>query len=166
MWYYSFALLNRVTKDERWRICLDKISVYYDPAELEELYSRTPYNLKKDLKDIDEDTMVEIAEELANEIKEGLDRPPTAVALRWGLKRKVACAKIRTVDVARDSGKSGGYRCIVLVDYVNKSAFLLNIYRHGHGEKDNIDRKSQNKLNKLVDEYTASLEEQAKKQPV
>ena len=145
---------------------MDKISVYHDPTELEELYSRTPYNLKKDLKDIDRETINQIAEEIANEIKKGIDRPPTSVALRWGLKRKVACAKIRTVDVARDSGKSGGYRCIVLVDYVNKSAFLLHLYRHGHGEKDNIDKKSQNMLNKLVDEYTTSLDEQIKKQPV
>ena len=42
--------------------------VYYDPAALEELCRRTPYNLKKDLKNIDEQTRQEIAEELANEI--------------------------------------------------------------------------------------------------
>ena len=166
LWYYLHTLFNRAARDERWRICLNKISVYCDPAGLEELHSRTPYNLRKDLKDIDDDTIAQIAEELGNEIKEGLNRPPTAVALRWGKNRKAACAKIRTVDVARDSGKSGGYRCIVLVDYVNNSAFLLHLYRHGHGENDNIDRKSRNMLDKLVDEYSASLEQQAKKQLV
>ena len=41
--------------------------VYYDPAALEELCRRTPYNLKKDLKNIDEQTRQEIAEELAND---------------------------------------------------------------------------------------------------
>ena len=91
--------------------------VYYDPAALEELCRRTPYNLKKDLKNIDEQTRQEIAEELANEIYLGLDRPPTAVSLHWGRKRQATCAKIRVVDVRRDAGKSNGYRCIVLVDY-------------------------------------------------
>ena len=33
--------------------------VYYDPAALEELCRRTPYNLKKDLKNIDEQTRQE-----------------------------------------------------------------------------------------------------------
>ena len=103
-------------------------SVYYDPAALEELGSRTPYNLKKDLKGLDEHTRVQIAEEVANEIKKGLDRPHVAVALHWGKNRKAACAKIRTIDVARDSGKSGGYRCIVLVDYVNNCALFCYIY--------------------------------------
>ena len=87
--------------------------VYYDPAALEELCRRTPYNLKKDLKNIDEQTRQEIAEELANEIYLGLDRPPTAVSLHWGRKRQATCAKIRVVDVRRDAGKSNGYRSIM-----------------------------------------------------
>lgn len=49
--------------------------------------------------------------------------------------------KIRVLDVARDAGKSNGYRCIVLVDYVNNAVFLLHLYRHGHGESDNITLK-------------------------
>ena len=73
--------------------------VYYDPAALEELCRRTPYNLKKDLKNIDEQTRQEIAEELANEIYLGLDRPPTAVSLHWGRKRQATCAKIMCTAV-------------------------------------------------------------------
>ena len=132
--------------------------VYYDPATLEELCRRTPYNLKKDLKNIDE--------ELANEIYLGLDRPPTAVSLHWGRKRQATCAKIRVVDVRRDAGKSNGYRCIVLVDYVHSSAFLLHIYRHAHGEAENISRSDRNQLDGLVDEYERSLEAmQAEEKP-
>lgn len=140
--------------------------VYYDPAALEELCRRTPYNLKKDLKNIDEQTRQEIAEELANEIYLGLDRPPTAVSLHWGRKRQATCAKIRVVDVRRDAGKSNGYRCIVLVDYVHSSAFLLHIYRHAHGEAENISRSDRNQLDGLVDEYERSLEAiQAEEKP-
>ena len=142
---------------------MEKFSVYYDPSALEELSQYTPYNLKKDLKNIDEGTLADIAEEIANEIYQGLDRPPTAVALRWSKKRQTACAKIRVVDVNRDAGKSNGYRSIVLVDYVHHSAFLLHLYRHGHGENDNISKRDQNTLNKLVDMYAQSLEASSKK---
>lgn len=143
-----------------------KFRVYYDPAALKELYSRTPYNLKKDLKDIDEITITSIAEELANEVYYGIERPPTAVTLHWSKKRQAACAKIRVIDVARDAGKSKGYRCIVLVDYVNNCIFLLHLYRHSHGEKDNIDKKSRNMLDQLVEEYAKSLEEYSNRQRV
>ena len=57
----------------------------------------------------------------------------------------------------RDAGKSNGYRCIMLVDTLNRHAFLLHIYRHGHGEDKNIDKKSENQLKKLVDEYSKAL---------
>lgn len=135
------------------------------PAALEELCRRTPYNLKKDLKNIDEQTRQEIAEELANEIYLGW----TVHRLRspfWGRKRQATCAKIRVVDVRRDAGKSNGYRCIVLVDYVHSSAFLLHIYRHAHGEAENISRSDRNQLDGLVDEYERSLEAiQAEEKP-
>lgn len=145
---------------------MDKISVYYDPSALKELWSRTPFNLKRDLKNIDEQTIAKIAEDIGNEIKNGIERPPVAVTPYWGKKRRTAWAKIRTIDVARDSGKSSGYRCIVLVDYVNRSAFLLHLYRHGHGEDKDIDKRAKNMLKALVDEYTESLEEQSKGCPV
>ena len=87
-----------------------------------------------------------------------MDRPPTAVSLHWGRNRHASCAKIRVVDVRREAGKSKGYRCIVLVDYVHSGAFLLHIYRHAHGEEENISRSDRNQLDKLVDEYERSLE--------
>lgn len=142
---------------------MEKFCVYYDPVALEELGKYTPYNLKKDIKDIDEETLADIAKDIADEIYQGLDRPPTAVALRWSKKRQAACAKIRVVDVDRDAGKSNGYRSIVLVDYVHNSAFLLHLYRHGHGEDENISKSDRNMLNKLVEEYAQSLEAGSKK---
>ena len=70
---------------------------------------------------------------------------------------KVSCAKIRTMDIEREVGKSNGYRCIVLADNINKCAFLLHVYRHGHGEDENISHSDKNKLKKLVKEYSDSL---------
>lgn len=137
---------------------MPKFSVYYNPEEISELCDKSPYNLKKDIKNIDKEELDKIAEEIGNEIHAGIDRSPSAVALYWGRGRKATYAKIRVLDVVRDAGKSNGYRSIVLVDYVNNSAFLLHLYRHGHGEKDNISPSDKNALKKLVDEYVDSLE--------
>ena len=139
---------------------MSKFSVYYNPEDLEPLYSLSPYNLKRDIKTIDRTELDRIAEEIGNEVRNGINRPPATTALYWAINRKAAYEKIRVLDVARDAGKSNGYRCIVLVDYVNNAVFLLHLYRHGHGESDNISRKDQNTLRSLVDEYVASLEAQ------
>ena len=71
--------------------------------------------------------------------------------------RKAAWVKIRIEDVQRDAGKSNGYRCIVLVDMMNRHAFLLHLYRHSHGERDNISSREENKLKKLVNDYVEAL---------
>lgn len=139
---------------------MSSFSVYYSPEDLEPLYSLSPYNLKKDIKAIDKAELDRIAEEIGNEVHNGIERPPVTTALYWAINRKAAYAKIRVLDVVRDAGKSNGYRCIVLVDYINNAAFLLHLYRHGHGESDNISLKDRNTLKSLVDEYVASLEAQ------
>lgn len=134
-----------------------KFNVSYDPDELKELWKKTPYNYKKDVKDISEDELKRIAEDVGNEIYNGLNRPPVANALYFGINRKAAYAKIRVIDTEHGFGKSSAYRCVVLVDYVNNHAYLLHIYRHGKGKDDNIDKKAKNKLRQLVDEYVESL---------
>lgn len=137
---------------------MSKISVYYDADATEELWGKTTYNLKKDLKKISENELKDIAVEIGNEIQKGIERPPITSAIYWGIKRKATYAKIRVADGSRDAGKSGGYRCIVLVDYVHNSAFLLHIYRHGQGKDNELSNRDKNKLRKLVDEYVDSLE--------
>lgn len=139
---------------------MSKISVYYDVEKTAELWEKTTFNLKKDLKDISNDDLKDIAEEIGHEIENGIDRPPITSALYWGIKRKANYAKIRVADEKHDSGKSSGYRCIVLVDYVHNSAFLLHIYKHGQGKDDELTKTDKNKLRKLVDEYVESLEKQ------
>ena len=131
--------------------------VYYDPDQTEELWRRSPYNLRRDLKGISESELCRIAQEIGDELRNGAFDRPSAAWLYWGGQRKAAYAKIRVVDVSRSKGKSSGYRCIVLVDFVNNSAYMLHLYRHGHGENDNITKSDSNKLKGLVDEYIDSL---------
>ena len=155
--YHILTLLNRVSIWLFWGEFVEKFNVYYDPDDLDCLCQYTPYNLKNDIKKIDKETLKEISEEIANELYYGLNRPPSIAILHWGKKRQAACAKIRVVDVKRDSGKSGGYRCIVLIDNINHCVFLLHIYRHAHGESENIKKKDFNKLNVIINKYKEAL---------
>jgi len=132
-------------------------NVHYDPDEMDELNDLSPFNLKKDLKNISENERQLIAEEIANELIKGIHRPPNTIVRYWARLRNAAWVKIKTMDVGRDTGKSNGYRCVILADTINNHAFLLHVYRHGHGEDMDIDRKSENKLKKLVEEYSNSL---------
>lgn len=125
-----------------------------------ELWEKTTFNLRRDLKDISKEELKDIAVEIGNEIENGINRPPITSALYWGIKRKATYAKIRVADEKHDFGKSSGYRCIVLVDYVHNSAFLLHIYKHGQGKDDELTNSDKNKLRKLVDEYVAALEKE------
>ena len=126
---------------------------------MDELIKRSPFNLKKDLKEISKESIQSISEEIANELLKGINRPPTTVVRYLAKLKNAAWVKIKTIDVKRDVGKSNGYRCVLLVDTFNKHAFLLHLYRHGHGEDEDIDRKSENKLKRLVDEYSEALSE-------
>ena len=155
-----FALLNRVDAARRENICLTKYYVHCFPDEeaMEELLSKTPFNLKKDLKEIPEDIIQDIAKEIADELHEHINRPPNLVARYIGRGRKAAWVKIKTLDVQRDAGKSNGYRCITLVDIINRHAYLLHLYRHAHGEDKNISNSEEKALRKLVDEYIESLD--------
>ena len=140
---------------------MDKFYVHCFPDDeaMEELLKKTPFNLKKDLKGMSENLILDIGVEIANELHYSIDRPPNLVARYFGKDRKAAWVKIKVVDVQRDAGKSNVYRCITLVDTINRHAFLLHLYRHGHGEDKNISRSEEKMLNKLVDEYTESLNE-------
>lgn len=55
---------------------MSKFSVYYNPEDLEPLYSLSPYNLKRDIKTIDRSELDRIAEEIGNEVRNGINRPP------------------------------------------------------------------------------------------
>ena len=152
-----FTLLNRVNISEGGKLWLANYSVHYDPEHMQEICDRSPYNLKKEIKDISKDELHRIAEEIGHALRQGLDRPKLTPVLHWDSLHRVGWAKIRVVDIMNDAGKSSGYRCLVLADTKNKHAFLLHIYKHGSPKDDNIDRSTKNKLNHLVDEYASSL---------
>ncbi|WP_316630776.1 hypothetical protein [uncultured Ruminococcus sp.] len=138
-----------------------QFSVYYDPYDYEEIWKKSPFNYKKDVKVFSDDKLVELSNEIADEIMQGIERKPITAALHWSNDRKAASAKIRTITLNQNGGKSGGYRCIVLVDYVNNVGFILHIYKHSKQVDRELKRilraKGKGSLTHLVDEYSSSL---------
>lgn len=142
---------------------MSKFAVHYDPDSMDGIADKSPFNLKKDIKDISLQELDAIAEEIANELIQGYNHKPVIIEYITQ-PRDAAWAKIRTMDIKRGAGKSNGYRCILLLDLINEHAFLLHIYRHGHGEDKNISKKEKSHLKALVDEYSKSLKESKKVQ--
>ena len=135
-------------------------SVHYDPDALEGLSHISPFNLKNDIKTskITIKELEQIAEELANELMQIADQHKNSSFEYITRGRDAAWIKIRISDSKRQAGKSNGYRSILLVDLFNRHAFILHIYRHGHGEDKNISQNEKNKLRDLVDKYSKALE--------
>ena len=129
-------------------------NVVNDAQTIDEQFgSLSPFNLKKDIKEISDEQLTEIAENIANELKYGPHGDTYNITYKSTENNKVNYSKIRCEDNARKKGKSSGYRCIVLVDNESYYGFILHIYRHSHGEDKNISKRDKNALKKLVETY-------------
>ena len=138
--------------------CLVKYSIYTDANAIQEGFPDSPFNLKKDIKDIDTEDLNVIFETIPNMLKaHGINSPPSIAREYLTEDRRVAWLKIRIEDEVRKKGKSNGYRCIALVDISNCRIFPLHLYRHSHGESDNISKAASNQLRKIVDEYNSNI---------
>lgn len=115
----------------------------------------SPFRLKNDIKDIEDKEVNNIAKCVGEELNNGPGRKTFAKMYVSTKNCKIYYAKIRTEDSDRNKGKSGGYRCIVLVNEIDTIGYILHIYRHK--DKDTISSKEKNKLRKLTDEYASSL---------
>lgn len=124
----------------------------------EEFIKFTPYNIIRDIKKqkLSKQELAEIALSVGDELKHGAGRPAYEI-LYWEEQHRANYSKIRVDDEKRNNGKSKGFRCIVLVDNINRYGFILHLYRHAHGEDENISAKEKNKLRILVDEYIIEL---------
>lgn len=121
----------------------------------EQFGNYSPYNLKRDLKNISEKEITYIANEIGDEIYRGPERPAYAVIYKSTVNRNINFSKIRCEDKKRNKGKSGGYRCIVLIDEINRLGYILHIYSHSNF--DDITTNEKNKLRVLIEEYVKSM---------
>ena len=129
-----------------------KYSIVCD-AEIidEQFHGLSPFNLKNDVKNINEAQLNHIAENIANELVYGPHGKTNVVIYKSKVSFKVNYSKIRCEDNVKKKGKSGGFRCIVLVDNIIHYGIILHIY--SHSETDDISKKEENCLKKLVEAY-------------
>lgn len=154
MLYTSFVLFNRVQGSEEE---IMKYIVYGDPGIIDEEFNDSPFSLKKDLKGISKEVQNKILENIANDLYNAENGKPLIKLYVCTHCIHIFCIKLRVADEERDNGKSGGYRAIVLVNEKDYYAFLLHLYRHSHGEKDNISKQAKNRIVKIVDSYYDAL---------
>ncbi len=132
-----------------------KYNVFHDADAIDEAFSNSPFKLKKDVKDLSETELDDIAKCIGDELIQGFGRDACVLLYNKGQEYVLGFAKVRCGDKKHKKGKSNGYRCIVLVDSENELAYLLHIFTHS--VKDNISKKETNRLKKLVDEYIVSI---------
>ena len=130
-----------------------KYEIVIDPMTIEKELSLSPYNLKKDMKDINNNDEKAIVSGLRYELINGPGRGSYAICYKCKRDIRIHYAKIRVPDEKRNRGKSGGYRVISLIDSDIQYCFVLHIYRHAHGEDNDISKNDKNSLEKLVEEY-------------
>jgi len=63
---------------------------------------------------------------------------------------------VRLTDLKQQKGKSGGLRCIALVDDYTLRCIILHIY--SKNIKEDITKKEENQLKKLLNKYISSYE--------
>lgn len=130
--------------------------VVYDHAIIDKNFGPySPFNLKKNLKDISESEAIEMSKAIAAELKTGPGRPTYQVLHTSPLNIKITYAKIRCRDRSRSAGKSKGWRCIVLIDNINSIGFVLHVF--SHRDKDNISQNEHNALRRVVEEYIKAV---------
>lgn len=135
----------------------DGYSVSTDFESIQQAFANlTPFNIVRDIHKLrlSEKDLGEIAKNVSDELKAG-DGRTSNQSIYFGYKRLARWAKIRIADVQRKTGKSSGYRCIVLVDEKNKFCYILHLYLHSNII--NISKQETNQLKKLVDEYIDNL---------
>lgn len=128
-------------------------TIVIDPHINEYEFELSPYNLKKDIKGMTTGKQKSIATSITYELMNGPGRPSYSICYRCQNDIRIHYAKIRISDSDSNKGKTGGYRIISLIDDDIKYCFVLHIYKHAHGEDNDISKSDKNLLEKLVEEY-------------
>lgn len=132
---------------------MNSISIVADIEEIDNAFGEdSPFRLKKDAKyhNLKQKDLDNMAEAISDEIQQGFDRT-ACVVIFWTETRKGNYCKIRVANEEKNSGKSGGYRCVVLWDNIAKEGFLLHIFEHK--DKDNLTAVEKKALKNLVCQY-------------
>ena len=118
---------------------------YYiiDPDEVNTFLSSfkntNPFSLKREMKDYYKNgckNTKECLKNLTNEIHYSLLNSTSSSYIYWIASNSIGIVKLRIKDYSSNSGKSGGWRIIGLVDKIECIFILLSVYRNSDGKND------------------------------
>lgn len=136
-----------------------------DPLQIEDIFKnfihKNPFSLKSEYKFFrkyfqgisEEEIIGNLSLEIQSSIK-GIN--PKNYFYYCKKQHKIAIVKFRIKDVKSNSGKSGGWRVVALVDYTNNLFYLLSLYKHSCG-KDNLTSQEKIGVKNLCEEYFESI---------
>jgi mRNA-degrading endonuclease RelE of RelBE toxin-antitoxin system len=146
---------------------MSPIELIVDESAADSFYSQifennSPISLKKDYKNLFGKDYPSIVESwIIRNLYLVITKSPNSLIKLQGIKltdHKTFITKVRLPDHSSKSGKSGGYRCLVLIDFINNRAILLHIYKKkGRSQKDDITPEEKKALSKVHQVYRQSL---------
>lgn len=140
-----------------------KYNLKFAEKELRDFFKTNIFNLTNDFKEIGIKKIEiknQIGQEILNEIYLGFERVPCKVLYSKELKDdhkiKVVMAKIRVAY--GNKGKSGGLRCIVLVDQKEEICIVFHIYAKNN--KNEMTPSEYNSIENILNEYVSMFEKE------
>lgn len=136
-----------------------------EPQDIENIFNdfdcKNPFSFKKEYKEYrknySEKTDKEFEALLALELQSAYkNAKPSNYIYHNKKQHKISLIKLRIKDAKANSGKSGGWRVIALVDELNNIFYLLSLYKHSKG-KDDLTPQENKKARELCDEYFDSI---------
>lgn len=116
-----------------------------------------PISLQRDFKKCFSKNIDKEKDRLLKDLGKEMSKPITSHHKLKGITQqaKASIVKIRLSDPDGKSGKSGGYRCIVLINTVSNEALLLHIY--SKKDKDDLTKEEIEVFNYLYQSFIESI---------
>jgi len=131
--------------------------IYIDSEVIQEIVGEiSPFNIVSDFKHCLGNQIKWFFDEIDNNLQIDLYK---TISLKRSKKGDFSCraVKIRVANPKANSGTSGGYRCILLLNDKNNEAIPLHIYNKS--KKKDITQNEKNKLIKLLDLFVKSIDD-------
>ena len=134
---YFFEGVNIINSESKYLVIID-------PKKVDLLFQNIlPFNLKKDLKIINDIPDYKIADEIRAVLQGKVHgKAYTEISYQIYKGKKISISKVRLTDLKQQKGKSGGLRCIALVDDYTLRCIILHIY--SKNIKEDITKKEEN----------------------
>ena len=140
---------------------MTNIQIVADEDVIDQTFrSISPFNLKNDFKTHFGRDYTQEKKSLIQDLSLSINEPTGNSVKRMALghleieNKMIYVVQVRMADQVSKKGKSGGFRCIVLLDKLINVGYLLHIFPKNKVDK--IDEQERKKLNTLLVKYIYS----------